>query len=208
MNNFAKVYQKAFELADRYCSSDASHTRDHFERVLQLAEFLAKKEKVMDKIDWESLKLAVILHDLGQGHQVKELKKSQDKLASGKHKDQSLVIAEKFFQKEKVPQEQINKIKAIISSHGTHGESNGIEGDLLHDADLLDGIGLVGVFRKFTYGGQIGRGILGSLEFTKHKIENRKFRTKSAQKLGQKRIKQVKEWLEETEKELKGENLF
>jgi len=66
---------------------------------------------------------------------------------------------------------------------------------------------LIGVLRKFTYGGQIGRDILGSLEFTKDKIKNRKFRTQTGKLLGKKRLRIVKNWLKSVEVELRGEDL-
>lgn len=106
-----------------------------------------------------------------------------------------------------LPRSFYKKIKRIIASHGTHGQSKDLEGDILHDADLLDGIGLVGVLRKFTYGGQIGRDILGSLEFTKNKLESRKFRTKTGQKIGRKRTKKARLWIKQIEEELRNKDL-
>lgn len=207
MQDINLIYNKALKLLDKYSSADATHRSDHTERVLKLIDYLVTKEKLERKIDLKSLKLAAILHDLGQSFQVKELKKSYDKLLSGNHTEYGLIIAQKFLKKEGFSNNQINKIKNIIASHGTHGQSHNLEGNILHDADLLDGIGLIGILRKFTYGGQIGRDILGSLEFTKLKIENRKFRTKTGQKLGNQRIKKVKVWIQHIENELESRNL-
>jgi len=203
-----QIYKKAMKLAEKYVSSDPSHGLDHIKRVLRLVEFITKKEKTKQKIDMESLRLATVLHDLGSGYQVKELKKSKDKLKSGKHLEYGLKIAEDFLKKEKVPKKRIEKIKEIIAAHGTYGKEGCIEGDVLYDADLLDGIGVVGVLRKFTYGGQIGRDILGSLEFTKLKIKNRRFRTETGLALGRKRIKKVKAWLKNFEEELVGKDFL
>lgn len=202
------IYQRAYELVNTRCSEDATHRIDHTKRLLKLVHYLIKQEGLQKKIDLVSLKMATILHDLGQGHQIKELKKSTNKLISGKHADHSLTIAHRFLRKEGFSKDKILKIEKIIASHGTHGEIGDLEGDILHDADLLDGIGMVGVLRKFTYGGQIGRDIIGSLQFTEGKIKNRKFRTKTAEKIGNARIEKVKLWLKEAENELTGRDLI
>jgi len=199
---------KAVELSKEYTSSDPSHGLDHTKRVLRLIEYIVEKEELRQKVNLESLKLATILHDLGSGYQIRELKESKDKFKSGEHLEHSLKIAGNFLREEKVSETQIEKIKDIIAAHGTHGSEGTIEGNILHDADLLDGIGLVGVLRKFTYGGQIGRDILGSLEFTKGKIKNRKFRTTTGRSLGRKRIERVRAWLEKLEEELEGRDFL
>ncbi|MCL5783971.1 MAG: HD domain-containing protein [Patescibacteria group bacterium] len=207
MQDVNQIYEEAFKLVDKHCSTDATHQQDHIKRVLNLIEYLADKEKVSEQLDWESLRLAAIFHDLGSGYRIKELKKSSDKFKAGKHAQRSFMIAKKFLKQEEISQKQAEKIQKIISSHGVDGLSESIEGHLLHDADLLDGLGLVGVLRIFTFGGQIGRNILGSLEFTKLKINNREFKTKTGKKLGQKRIKKILNQLQKTEEELNGNDL-
>lgn len=207
MRNKNQIYQKAIKLAKKYASSDPSHSVDHIKRALQLVEYIVKRKKIQQTIDLENLRLATILHDLGSRYQIKELKKSKDKFKSGEHLKYSLRIAEDFLKKEKLPRKQIEKVKEIIAAHGTYGKKGNIEGDVLHDADLLDGIGLVGVLRKFTYGGQIGRDVLASLEFTNLKIKNRSFRTEIGKKLGKERIKRVKNWLRKVGQEIEGKDL-
>lgn len=207
MKNFEEIYQKALKLAKKHFFSDPSHGMDHVNRTRKLVEYIVSKEGKERGIDLESLRLAVVLHDLGISSQVKTLKKSKDKFKSGEHIEISLRIAENFLKKEGVPLKQIKKIKQIIISHGSHGQEINLEGDILHDADLLDGIGLIGALRKFTFGGQIGRDILGSLEFTKLKLKNRKFRTKTGQKVWEKRVKDVKFLLKKIEEELASKDL-
>lgn len=203
-----QIYSKAIELVDKYSLADATHQRDHTERVLRLIDYLAKQENLPSNFDLESLKLAAIFHDLGSIKRIKKLRKSTDKAKSEEHSQQGFKIAKKFLHQEGVPLEQIEKIYTIINSHGSRGINGNIEGDLLHDADLLDGIGLVGVTRIFAFGGQINRGVIDTFEFIKNKINNRQFRTKSGQKLGQKRIKEVRKWLEKIDKEIHSRDLI
>lgn len=202
-----QIYQKAFELVKTYSLTDATHQPDHIERVIELTEYLAKEEGVINQIDLESLKLAAIFHDLGSLHRIKKLRKSEDKFKSEEHAEKGFKIAQKFLKQEGFSKEQIKKIQIIITSHGANGSAGDLEGHLLHDADLLDGIGLGGVLRIFTFGGQINRSVIGSLEYTKQKVASRQFKTKSGQKLGKERIKKVLLWLKEVEKELEGKDL-
>lgn len=208
MANNHQLYQKAFELVNKHSLTDATHQPDHIERVLDLVEYLAKKEGILNQIDLESLKLAAIFHDLGSIHRIKKLRKSGDKFKSEEHAKQGFRIAQKFLKEEGVSKPQIEKIQIIITSHGVNGSADDLEGNLLHDADLLDGIGLGGSLRIFTFGGQINRSVLGSLEYTKQKALTRKFKTKTGQKLGDKRIKKVLDWLKTVENELAGNDLI
>jgi putative nucleotidyltransferase with HDIG domain len=208
MNNKNKIYDRALEWVDKYCSGDPTHRTDHSIRVLHLVEYLAKKENSLSRIDIESLKLAAIFHDLGSGHRIKKLKKSSDKFKAEEHSEQGFKIAKQFLVKEGFSKTEIEKIQKIITSHGTDGLNIDIEGKFLHDADLLDGLGLAGVLRIFTFGGQIGRDVLGSLEFIKSKIKNRQFRTVAGRSIGQKRNKKVLKWLTEVEKELQQHDLI
>lgn len=206
MQNKNILYQKAFELVDKYSSNDATHRSDHTKRVLQLVEYLVDKEGVRKQVDMECLTLATIFHDLGSSERIKKLKRSDDKFSSPEHSEKSIKIAQKFLKVGGFSGEQITKMNKIIASHGTQSSQDNLEGDLLHDADLLDGLGLIGVLRIFTFGGQINRDILGSLQWTVQKTQNRQFRTKTGQRLGRKRIAKVKQLLEEVGVELENKD--
>lgn len=202
MKNINSIFKNAFLLLDKNSLHDPTHQKDHIERVLALIRYLAEKENPAQNIDWESLKLAAVFHDLGSIHRIKKLRSNSDKSDIREHSSHSSKMAEIFLKEEDFPAEQIKKIQEIISLHDNGGDGSNLEGNLLHDADKLDGIGLVGMIRIFTFGGQINRNPTDTLEFIKQKMKNLKFKTKAGQKLGRERIKQAKKWIGEIGREL------
>lgn len=97
MQDINEVYTKACQLLAKQSLNDATHRLDHTERVIKLAEYIVKKEKLERKASLENIKLAAVLHDLGQNSQIKALRKSNNKMVSGQHVQQSFSIAQKFL---------------------------------------------------------------------------------------------------------------
>ncbi|MFC1698011.1 HD domain-containing protein, partial [Nanoarchaeota archaeon] len=107
----------------KYKLNDSKHRWSHVEKVMDRAMNIAKYFKV----DYETLKLAIIFHDI-------------DYKSYATHVDDSVKVAEQFLKKQKFPKRKINKIKKVMLNHsGPHrrkfGEAKLIEGKIIYDAD-------------------------------------------------------------------------
>jgi HD superfamily phosphodiesterase len=151
------------------------------------------------------LDVAIILHDIGQAKQVEQLKKSKNQFKSIPPLKYGGKLVDNFLKDEGFPKRKIDKVKEIIGSHGSQGQRGSFEGAILHDADLLDGIGLAGAIRRFSYGALIGRDLSGTIKFIKKRFETdpKRFRTKTGKKLGMRQLRQVKTFIKQLEEELK-----
>lgn len=124
------ILQKAEKFAKKeYLSNDPKHQWSHIQAVLNRAMEIIKNFK---NIDLESLKLAIIFHDI-------------DYTAYDTHVDDSVKIAEKFLIENNHPKNKIEKIKEIMLDHSTphrkeRGEATLIEGKIIYDADKSIGM--------------------------------------------------------------------
>ncbi|NOQ55889.1 MAG: HD domain-containing protein [Nanohaloarchaea archaeon] len=103
---------------------------DHFERVYSNAKKIAKKGEM--NYDDQILHAACFLHDIEQDEP---------------HAEKSSHVAEKFLKKINFPEEKIAPVKKAILTHLPNGQPTTDEGILLHDADLLDFLGAIGITR-------------------------------------------------------------
>ena len=125
--------KEALRIAGRYFEkSDPAHGLQHMLRVLNLSTKLALKYHA----DVEALRIASIFHDAGKG------------VCKNDHEIKSASIAEEFLRRKGYSEVFINKVKNIIVKH--HEEPDvlkSIEEKILWDADKLDALGLIGLFR-------------------------------------------------------------
>lgn len=103
---------------------------DHAERVYRTAKKIAKESAI--KYDDLILHAACFLHDINQ---------------NDPHADNSAKDAEKFLKSISFPEEKIILVKKAIIAHLPNGQPHTDEAVLLHDADLLDFLGAVGIAR-------------------------------------------------------------
>lgn len=99
------------------------HDITHTQNVVEMAEKLAKKEKLNDD-EIEILKIASWFHDLGyyDNHE--------------NHEEESCRIAEEFLKKENYPDEKIEQVKScILATKMAHSPKNKLE-EIICDADL------------------------------------------------------------------------
>jgi uncharacterized protein len=133
------------EQARRYYEgADAIHDFDHVQRVLALAERLAREEGA----DLEIVRTATLLHDVARGH--------GDRLAA----DHAHAGAD--FARELLAGHPAEKVEAVAHAIAAHRFRTGpapqtLEAQVLHDADKLDAIGAIGVARAFAFGGYEGQ---------------------------------------------------
>ena len=130
-----------------YFSGDASgHNIDHLERTLNYALYLQSKEGG-DKI---VVAISAFIHDI---HRI--MGAEQKRFVSPK---ESLVVVEEFIKDLDISPQQKNHILYAIEHHEEYGFSDGgvqvrdIESKILQDADNLDAIGAIGLYRTIQYG--------------------------------------------------------
>ncbi len=126
--------------------ADPGHDFLHVERVRNNAKLLHKSEKG----DWFIIEAAVLLHDVGDR---KILKIEEDDYS----------ISRNFLKKLKLDTSTVDKVMYIIENVSFHKHSapdmNNKEFCIVQDADMLDGIGAIGIARTFSYGGSLNRPI-------------------------------------------------
>ncbi len=141
----------SLEQARAWYAEDPVHGWGHVQRVLRLAEHIARAEGA----DWEIVRAAVLLHDAEDSHA-----HSESAQRAGHH-HASAALARRVLQAEGWPEDRIAAVEAAIRSHRfRHGEPPPtLEAQVLYDADKLDAIGAVGVARAIAYAVQHGNPI-------------------------------------------------
>jgi uncharacterized protein len=220
-----KKFEKIKKIVERHCSCSA-HSMDHILRVYNLCGRLGRGEK----IDWQVLKAAALLHDIGR------TKEDGDKSGQTDHAVVGAEMAGKILRKLGFSDKKIEHIKHCILTHryrrSDRPETK--EAKILFDADKLDSLGAIGVARSFAWAGRhnaylyriadinkyirqnLGGKINGKIrdktehspqiEYkTKLKFLLKRLYTSKARKIGRERMKYLREFLRKLEKEIKGE---
>ncbi len=170
---------------------DDAHGYPHVERVRKLALWLSK----FYEVDEEVIEIAVLLHDIGR-------------LCGGdEHAHESAILARRLLEVLNYPKDKLEKVIEAIEAHSyTSGvEPKSLEAKIVSDADKLDALGSIGIARVFLYSCHIGRSIKDSLEHFKEKILNlpKVMYTEVGRKEALRRVKIVREFVEQLENELK-----
>jgi len=188
----------------------------HIERVLNNAKLINKSEKA----NWFIVRLAVLLHDVGDR---KVIKKEEDDFS----------IARNFLRKQRVSQNIIEQVMFIIEnmsfSKTLANKRQGVSKEfcVVQDADRLDALGAIGVARAFAYGGSRSRPLYdptiraqkfkNTKEYrtakssTIHHFEEKLFllkdlmNTKTARRIARRRHLYTKKFMQEFLAEWKGE---
>lgn len=196
MKSFTEVRQeKLLKLVKDYYKKnkfDSIHQIDHIERVLFWVIVISKQEKANISI----MIPAAIVHDIA-------LSKYGNKL----HAKKGEIFCKSFLRISGYRPEEIKKISETVRLHSTDDPSRKrtLEGNVLFDADKMDAIGSVGIFRhafdnkgiQFT---EIGNNILEWFE--KKEKHGSIFFTKTGKELGKPRTKYIKETFVKLNKEL------
>lgn len=187
------IIKKSLIEAEKFLKSDPSHGIEHIENLFKIADYLIKKENLTGKVDREVIKLAIIFHDFGRINYLSN--KNRDD-----HDKRSAVFAKRFLTKQRYP--ETDKVIEVIAGHEKKGKPISLEAMVLQDADILDVLGTVGIGRTFTYGGQIERDLTGSMKRLIWKSFRNKPATKTAKKMAASRIKFIKEFIKQYNKEI------
>lgn len=118
--------QIIFQYCKDMCAGRLARGVDHINRVYHIAKQLA------DEYDDDVLYASTYLHDviLTEPHQLQSAEKAES------------ILHEVGFEPGK-----IKKVKEAILNHIPEGNPTTIEGIILHDADILDSLGMVGITR-------------------------------------------------------------
>jgi len=166
-----EIFQKSFDFAKRYYSENDTHGFPHVLRVLKIAEILTKSEGG----DFFIIKISVLLHDIGRLS--KEVSYNNPLFSNLKknlnHAEISAQIAERYLrQHSNLGSSTINKIIHCIRAHSFSYRitPQTIEAKILSDADKLDAIGAIGIYRTIAYQVSHGTGLNGVLKHLQEKI--------------------------------------
>lgn len=135
------------EVRSRFAGARGSHDWEHTQRVLVLAERLARAEGA----DLGVVRLAAVLHDVGRA--------DEDRAAGGlDHAARGADLAREILARHGAPPERIAAVVHCIAAHrfrkGPAPET--LEARVLFDADKLDAIGAVGIARAYLFAGEVG----------------------------------------------------
>lgn len=205
MNLFEEV---KFLVEEKFKKESADHDWYHIERVLKLSEHIQRQEGGNLLV----VQLAALLHDI-----------SDYKLNGGIKNDCGRVSREILmsFNAERGLIDQVCAIVDNVSFKGAGVEdvAESLELDIVRDADRLDAIGAIGIARAFHYGGKNNRSFyepdLGPsyhTDFDSYSVDKShtlnhfyeklfllkdRLKTKTAQKIGEKRHVLITQFVDE-----------
>lgn len=176
-------------------SNLGAHTLDHTMRVhtlsIQLSEGLPVNMRVLEA--------AALLHDVGRPREVES--NISHSILSG---DMSKECLRDF----EYTAEEIEQVVDAIRTHrySENIEPHSIEGKILSDADKIDAIGAIGIYRAIVQAAASGRGIQGFLNHADEKLLRLKERmyTVRAKELAAKRHEVLSIFVDQLREESRG----
>lgn len=191
-----KAEAKAYELM----KPDDIHGIGHVLRVLNNCRHIVmEEEKRGAKFNYFVVFFSAWLHDIGRPKE-KEMKKN--------HAIISVDLTKSFITEEnlEISPEITEKILECIKSHSfSNGETQeSLEAKILSDADKLDAIGSVGIYRASWYQTNVGTGTKGLFEHYSEKLSflDSKMHTEPGKKFSIERQKIMKDFIDNLKKEL------
>ncbi|MEK6958816.1 MAG: HD domain-containing protein [archaeon] len=135
------------EIQPYFEGMNGCHDFAHTERVMKMAEHIAKKENA----NLEIVMLAALLHDIGR-------KEEMEKNGAICHAEKSAELSREILSRHGLESKKINDIAHCITTHRfrKNNPPTTLEAKVLFDADKLDSIGAVGIGRAFLWSGEIG----------------------------------------------------
>ena len=140
-------------------NSSGAHTFDHLMRVYTLSMQIGDRLPVSIRV----LQAAALLHDVGR---------QRESETGISHSILSGEMSKSLLQELAYTESEIEQILDAIRTHRfSEGiEPNSIEGKILSDADKLDAMGAIGVYRTIAQGVAKGRGMNGFLKHADEKL--------------------------------------
>ncbi|MHA1620093.1 MAG: HD domain-containing protein [Promethearchaeota archaeon] len=184
VRNFAK---------DFYDEADDLHGWGHITRVLKISKNLAK----FYSVDHQTLEMGVLLHDIGR---------KEEKIKKMHHAELSVELSTPFLQSLGLGERIISDVAHIIRSHSFSLKISPeiIEAKILSDADKLDALGAVGIYRECAFQALHGGKIANVIQHCHDKL----FKLEEllllppSKELGQKLTKRVRDFQEQLQAEI------
>ena len=165
-----------------------SHGWKHIKRVHDLCVYIAEREGANMAI----VRAAALLHDVvpaRKGHVAKSAR-----------------VARVILKDLKLPEKFVEKVVDAIASHGYRegGEPDSLEAKVLWDADKLDAIGAIGIYRVSVYSAEQKRDLRGMLKHFEDKLLKLKdlLYTDTARKLAEARHELTEGYVRRLKEEL------
>ena len=176
-----------------YDKTDDLHGLNHIQRVL----IHAKKIWKIEGGNWDLIEAIIWLHDIGRA--------KEDEIPEN-HANLSKQMAHPFLQKLNLSPDVIISIMHGIEAHSfsLNIPAKSIEAKIVSDADKIDALGAIGIFRVSAYQARFKHGIEGVIAHCHQKI----FRLQSllfletSKKMGRNRTLIIKQYISELQKEL------
>lgn len=185
-----ETIEKIRKIAKKRARSFGSHGWDHVERVHDLCVFLGEKEGA----DVEILRVTSLLHDIarnGRGH----------------HASKSAREARRILLSLGLPKGKISGVVDAIRAHSFSGRRRPLtlEAKILSDADKLDAMGAVGVYRVSAFSGEAQRSLKKMIDHFNEKLLKLRgmMYTKTAKRLADERHRFMLTYLKQLEKEIR-----
>ncbi len=210
LQNFEKLFLKYMsDVCD--ANPDPSHDILHVQRVVSLAKLLAKKESANLNV----VVPAAYLHDCVYISKSDNRRQQASRLSADK--------AIELLQEWKYPSEFLASIHHAVAAHSFSANIpvESLEAKIVQDADRLDAMGAIGIFRCFAFSGLAKRPLYSSEDpfcnvrmpndntntldhfFVKLLKLQEKLNTSSAKIEGAKRLDSMKQYLSSLEDEIK-----
>ncbi|MHA1905968.1 MAG: HD domain-containing protein [Candidatus Thorarchaeota archaeon] len=140
-------------------NGQGAHTYDHTKRVLALSLRIGREAGANVRI----LGAASLLHDIGRPN---------EKVSGESHSVSSGNMSKDFLTSIGYSEDEVREVVGAIRTHRfSEGiEPTSLEGQILSDADKIDAIGAIGVFRAIAQASVSGRGIDGFLQHADEKL--------------------------------------
>jgi uncharacterized protein len=179
------LFEQIKDFAKSMMSDDFSHGFDHVERVVKFCWQIGNDEGA----DIEILIPAAYLHDIGRKFEEKDPKLD--------HAVEGAKIARDFLIKIGYP--KYHEVSYAISVHRFSGGfiPKTLEAKILQDADRLDALGAIGIYRTIMYSTKNHRNIEDTIEHFEKKILTLKdtMQTPTAKRLALEKHKIVEEFV-------------
>lgn len=183
-----QMHERLEEISRQHQQYIGSHDYEHTERVIELCKVLGESLGA----NMDVLIPAAILHDIGREQE--------------NHAHKGALMAREILNEHGYP-----KIDAIVHAIEIHsfsvgGQAKTLEAKILSDADKLDAMGAIGVYRVAQYGIEHECDLKESVEHFHEKLLKLKdlLYTDEARELAMKRHGFMLDYLEQLDKELKG----
>lgn len=131
---------------NKYFDKNSSHDLDHTMRVHDMCLYIGKKEWA----DLEILEISSLLHDIWRPKQ----HETKGKVC---HAEYWAILAKEMLEKFWLEKEKTDHVVHCVSTHRFRkwGTPETLEAKILFDADKLDSIGAVWIWRAFMYANEV-----------------------------------------------------